>query len=448
MSGSSAWGEQAFAWMVQHARPPTVPGGPTPPAPKAVVLGAIPLDEPDDRIPALIKAGCAAAEGLVVPEDGGDNAKAHDLLAAATVIFIRGGDQGRYVKGWRGRKAEVAIRSVFQRGGVVAGTSAGCAILGEVTYTAEKSSLTPEEALSDPFHEDLILARGFLGFVPGVLFDTHFTERGRVARLPAMLARARELFDDSRDVLGMGMDPRTAAACEPDGLCKIMGEGTASLMRLTSASRVALEKGKPPTITDIRYDQLLTGTTVSLPDGRVTARPLNVLPNPHPEVVDETTFEALTLDGAAEDTGKAGVQRAVREGEGDAQAWKTLTGDGRLPASIVAPQAWERGVWERVAMLQRAVADQPGLLAWWFGAGCTVDVDTAGLARVRAGSTSSVVILDTRGVSHVGIVEHAKGRHKAHLENARLHVLGPGWGLNLRTREVVPPAEVPKPATP
>ncbi|CAG0979717.1 Cyanophycinase [Phycisphaerales bacterium] len=444
MSGNSRWGLTAFMWMVDNARVGALrrPGcnlgvGRM----TSVILGAIPLDEPDDRIPGFNSAGSVNTIGLVVPEAGGNDEKSCTTLSEANIIFIRGGDQGRYVKWWRGTKIEKAIHECFDCGGVIAGTSAGCAVLGEVTYTAENDSLSPAEALSDPHHHDLTLARGYLGLVPGVFFDTHFTERGRIGRFAVMLARARELFEGRRDVLGMGMDPRTAAAVSPDRPCEIMGEGTATLLRLTKESRVVVEKGRPPTVTGVRYDQLLHGTRLALPDGIVTERPECVKPNPHPEVIEDTAFDALTMDGGKEDDGAVGILKVVREGEGEAAAWKVETGEGKLPASLVTARTWDRGVWERIATSQRALAMQPGLLAWWLGEGCAVDVDAMGLARVRPDSTISAILVDSRGVTHAGIEEHDKGRPKAHLEGATMHVLGPGWGFDLRTRRVVEPAE-------
>ncbi|GJQ30772.1 MAG: hypothetical protein HBSAPP03_26560 [Phycisphaerae bacterium] len=430
MSGNSTWGREAFAWMVARAGP----------LPKAVVIGAVPLDEPDDRLHALRRAGCSAAEGLIVPESGGDHDAAAKAFDNTRIAFIRGGDQGRYVKGWRGTKTEAALRHVFDSGGVVAGTSAGCAVLGEVTYSAEKNSLTPEEALADPFHEDLTLVRDFLGLVPGVLFDTHFTERARFARLPVLLARSRDLFDDRRDMLGLGMDTRTAAAVIPDGSCTILGEGAATLMRLSEKTICDLRPGHSPTITHVRCDMLLAGTTLALPTGVVATRPDEAKPNPHPDVVDESAFEALKLDGGRDEDAAAGILRVAREGEGDQATWRIRTGEGRLPGCLVVPRAWGRGVWERTAAAQHALTMQPGLLGWFIGEGCTIEVDASGLARVHAESTSSAVVIDTRGVTHTGVRQPESSRPKVHLEGATLHVLGPGWGLDLRSRAVLHPA--------
>lgn len=434
MSGDSAWGAQAFEWMVRHATP--APGGTKP---SGAIIGAVPLDEPDDRIPAMEKAGSSPVTGLVVPETAGNDPKAEPVLRDAGVIFIRGGDQGRYVKGWRGTTTESAIRAAFARGATVGGTSAGCAVLGEVTYSAEKDSLTPPEALADAHHEDLTLVRGFLGFVPGVFFDTHFTERGRIGRFPVMLARSRGLFDDARDVLGAGVDPRTAVAVTPDGVASVMGEGTVTLLRLTEESAVSIPKGAAPTVTHVSYRQLLSGTTFRVSDGGVVSRPDSVQRNPHPEVVEETSFDGLTLDGGDASHGALGVLKIHREDEGVEPRWKLLTGDGRLPGSIVSTGVWGRGVWERIAMCQHALSAQPGMLAWWLGEGCRVVITSRGVATVAADSKASLVLLDSRGATHTGALVREDFRHRVHLEGAMLHVLGPGWGFNLRTRGVIPP---------
>lgn len=458
MSGSSAWGAEALGWMVREGAEGGAAEGVR--GPKAVIIGAVPLEEPDERIDALQKAGAGDVAGIVVSEEG-EAAQRPEFAAAlkdARVVFIRGGDQGRYVKGWKGTPVEAGIRAAFEGGGCVGGTSAGCAVLGEVTYSAENNSLSPEEALADARHEDLTLVRGFLGLVPGVLFDTHFTERGRVARLPVMLARARELFEDSRDVLGIGVDTRTACAVGKDGRGRIMGEGVATLLRLTERSRVVVEKGGPPTVTDVEFGQWMAGTMVEMRTGLVVERPSGVRENAHPETVEETSFEALEIDGGKEEDGGVGVLKVVmtpaesgEEASADEEPgarraealWSVETGSGRLPGCVVVTRAWDRGVWERLAQGIQAAAGAGGggvgLMLWLLGEGCVMEVTKEGVARVRGDSKASAVVMDFRGARWVGGGDGPReSRPLTHVEGARLHVLGAGWGVDVRKKgEVV-----------
>ncbi|MDX2131477.1 MAG: Type 1 glutamine amidotransferase-like domain-containing protein [Planctomycetota bacterium] len=443
LSAPTAWSAAAFGWMVRTARERLARDGGGDGAVRAVILGAVTLDEPDEREQALRDAGAAEVRSCIVTDDGGGEAEAAAAIGRAHVLFLRGGDQGRYVRGWRNTSVFAAIRELAARGGVVAGTSAGCAVLGEVTYSAENDSLSATEALADPAHPDATLVRGFTGLAPGVLFDTHFTERGRLGRLPVLLGRSRELFEERRAVLGVGCDPRTAAAVGADGIARVMGEGTVTLLRETAGSRVRVGSGGPPTVTDLSCDVLLAGSAFRMADGAVVERPAEAARNGHGDVVEERSFEALTIDGAREGDGGLGVLRVrkVEAGAGEERrgAWESVSGEGRLPGSVVRTRAFSDDVWDSFAAVLGALAAGPGLVGWWVPEGCHLAVDEAGLVRVRADSTSSVLVLDSAGATYAGTRGAPGARAASHLEGARVHVLGPGWGLSLRTRGVVAP---------
>jgi cyanophycinase-like exopeptidase len=115
-----------------------------------------------------------------------------ETIRKAEALFITGGDQAKYVTMWKDTPVEEAIHHVAAKPAPIGGTSAGMAILGELVYSARSdSSLTSEEALANPFHRDLTLARAFLEFprLDGILTDQHLQERGRIGRTIALLAR-------------------------------------------------------------------------------------------------------------------------------------------------------------------------------------------------------------------------------------------------------------------
>lgn len=440
MSGTSRWGRDAMRWMVEAARP-AAGGEPL----RAVILGAVPLDEPDTRERALLDAGAGEVRSFIVPETGDGHADAARAIDKAHVLFLRGGDQGRYVKGWRHNSLARAIRDLAARGGVVGGTSAGCAVLGEVTYSAENDSLTPDEALADAHHRDATIVRGFTGLVPGVLFDSHFTERGRLGRFPSLLARARELFAERTAPLGVGVDPRTAAAIDARGIAEVRGEGCITLLRESPRTRVHLPEGGPPSVTDLALDVLLAGTTFRVPTGDVLTRPDDATPNPHPETIEERSFEALSLDGSRADDARLGVLMVQPAGGADAgrgarrDAWTTLAGDGRLPGCVVRPRAFDTGVWPSFAEVLRALASAPGLVGLWLPVGARASVDGEGLLTVDAASPASVLLVDATGATHAGTRPGEGAPPNTHLEGVTAHVLGPGWGYSLRERTAVTP---------
>lgn len=147
----------------------------------------------------------------------------------AEALFIAGGDQGKYVNYWKDSKVEDAINYLINTKKVpVGGTSAGCAILGQVYYPAFNESLTTAEALSDPYHANLMLGRNdFIDapFLANTITDTHVAQRNRQGRLVAFLARMRT--DWNITGRGIGLSEKTAVGIEPTGMATVFGSGVA-----------------------------------------------------------------------------------------------------------------------------------------------------------------------------------------------------------------------------
>ena len=156
-----------------------------------------------------------------------DLPETYDEIISAKAVFIRGGDQWDYIRLWKGTKTDSAIQYVFNNGGVIAGTSAGAAVLGDVDFSGQSGSAYSDDALLNPFYSRMKFESNFLNFIPNVLFDTHFTERGRQGRLIAMLYNQH--FNASKDLIGAGIDDRTAICISPDGIGEVMGSGAVSI---------------------------------------------------------------------------------------------------------------------------------------------------------------------------------------------------------------------------
>jgi cyanophycinase len=148
-------------------------------------------------------------------------------LITAKAIFIRGGDQWDYIRLWKGTKVDSALQYIFNNGGVIAGTSAGAAVLGDFDFSAQSGSAYPDDALQNPFYSRMKFENNFLKLIPNVLFDTHFIERARHGRLIAMIYNQH--FTSGRDLIGAGIDDRTAICISPDGIGEVMGSGAVSI---------------------------------------------------------------------------------------------------------------------------------------------------------------------------------------------------------------------------
>ena len=148
----------------------------------------------------------------------------------AEALFIAGGDQSDYVSYWKDSKVKEAINYLINTKKIpVGGTSAGCAILGQVYYPALKESLTTAEALSNPYHPNLMLGRDDFvtaPFLANTITDTHFAERNRQGRLVAFLARMRTDWNLTTG-RGIGVGEKTAVGIEPTGIARVFGTGIA-----------------------------------------------------------------------------------------------------------------------------------------------------------------------------------------------------------------------------
>ncbi len=179
-----------------------------------------------------------------------------DLVAkikAANGVYFTGGAQERYadVLNPDGVASPVlqAVRALQARGGVVAGTSAGAAIMSSVMF---RDALNPVLVLKGVMREGKEIERG-LGFVGEQLFiDQHFLKRGRVGRmLGLMLAKGYKL--------GLGVDENTAAIIHGSEI-EIVGATGALLLDLRSATQ---EPG-PVNVRNVRISYLDNGDRYDL----------------------------------------------------------------------------------------------------------------------------------------------------------------------------------------
>jgi cyanophycinase len=185
-------------------------------------------------------------------------AKAHDprwveLLAQAGGVFMTGGEQERLMDVLRpdGRDTPLlaAIRALHHRGGVVAGSSAGAAVMSE---TAIRGLDDPFDALVRPLALDE-LGTGFGLVHASVVTDQHFLRRGRVPRL------VRALLQDGR-ALGLGVDEDSAAILR-DGIAQAAG---ARGLLVVDASQAVVESGAPLRVRELRLTYVDRGDRYDL----------------------------------------------------------------------------------------------------------------------------------------------------------------------------------------
>jgi cyanophycinase len=115
-------------------------------------------------------------------------------LREATAVWIDGGRQWRLADTYGGTRTERALKELLERGGLIAGSSAGATIMGSYLVRGSPSG---NGMLMAPGHE-----RGF-GFLENVAIDQHIVVRHREVDLARVVAAHPGL-------LGIGIDEGTA----------------------------------------------------------------------------------------------------------------------------------------------------------------------------------------------------------------------------------------------
>jgi cyanophycinase len=161
-----------------------------------------------------------------------DKALAAQVASAAGAYFV-GGDQARITQALRKPDGSSTLMldslwHMYRRGGVIAGTSAGAAIMSKTMFYNVSSVLS---TLKRGVADGMEMAPG-LGFIGDDIFvDQHLLVRGRFARmLPVMLAKGYKL--------GLGIDENTAMIVHPNREVEVLGYKGALLIDLKDASSV------------------------------------------------------------------------------------------------------------------------------------------------------------------------------------------------------------------
>lgn len=195
----------------------------------AIMTAATTLPEEvgDDYVRIFERLGAEEIE--VVYTERREDADREDTLKQvkdATGIFFTGGDQSRIVDFIKGTPLDRLIHKCHQDGAVIGGTSAGAAMMPDQMIVGGASVSNASVGAVD-------MGPG-MGFMPGIVVDQHFAERGRLGRLLAALVLQPA-------VLGLGIDEDTAIVVRGDEF-EVVGSGAVTVVDETSATHNNLEE--------------------------------------------------------------------------------------------------------------------------------------------------------------------------------------------------------------
>ncbi|QLE03127.1 cyanophycinase [Galbibacter sp. BG1] len=215
LMGGATENDRAMKWFLDRAN-----GG------DVLVLRTSGSDGYNNYLYSELGADINSVETIVCKNaDASADTYIHDKINKAEAIWFAGGDQWDYVSFWRGTKvAELINKGIAERNMVVGGTSAGMAIQGGFYYSAQRGSVKSDEALEDPYNQDMTIGSEMFidnKFLADVITDTHYDNPDRKGRHVAFLAR----INKESDLVGKGIacDEYTSVYIDEKGLATIYG---------------------------------------------------------------------------------------------------------------------------------------------------------------------------------------------------------------------------------
>jgi cyanophycinase len=176
---------------------------------------SLPREVGNDYIRVFERLGVEAVEVIDTERrEDADRPESLEIIQRASGIFFTGGDQARIVEFIKGTQLDAAIHDRHATGAVIGGTSAGAAMMPDVMIVEGESGTNPRVEVVE-------MGPG-MGFLPGVVVDQHFAQRGRLGRLlTALLTQPT--------VLGFGIDENTAVIVDGEEF-QVIGEGAVTVV--------------------------------------------------------------------------------------------------------------------------------------------------------------------------------------------------------------------------
>lgn len=135
-------------------------------------------------------------------------------VANADALFFTGGDQQYVTALMGGSPVDLAMKEKINEGILLAGTSAGAAMMSGSMVVGGEGGTAPRVG-------GVELAPG-MNLIPDTIIDTHFSQRARHGRLLTAIAHDPQL-------LGLGIDERTAIRLQGKDF-RVLGNGSVTVM--------------------------------------------------------------------------------------------------------------------------------------------------------------------------------------------------------------------------
>jgi cyanophycinase len=221
-----------------------------------IIVMTVATDHPqksgDELKKVFNRLGAKKVDALDVSErEDAESEKNIKLIERATGLYFTGGDQIHITSLLGGTRLQKIIHERYEKDLIVAGTSAGAAMMGNSMILNGGSEESPRlRGVEIGPGMDLII---------GAIIDTHFDQRGRHGRLLAAVAHYPQ-------DLGLGVDENTAMIINKDEF-EVIGDGAVTVIDgggMTYTNAPDVRQGSNLALADVRVHILPEGYKFNL----------------------------------------------------------------------------------------------------------------------------------------------------------------------------------------
>jgi cyanophycinase len=225
---------------------------------------SIPVEVGQNYISAFKELNCSNLTVLDMRKrEDAENKENIKHIVEADCIMFSGGDQSKIVDIIGQTTIHKILKERFEKERIViAGTSAGAMAMSAEMISGGSST----EALN----KGSVQMRKGMNFIPGLIIDTHFIQRGRFGRVSEAVARFPNL-------LGVGLAENTGMVVENCNKFTVIGSGMVIVFdpsNLTHNNVKILPEGTPMTMANLIVHVLANGDSFYIDERKLTVLPM------------------------------------------------------------------------------------------------------------------------------------------------------------------------------
>jgi len=194
----------------------------------------------------------AKADYLLFTRETADDEANLKKMEWANAVFFLGGDQSDLTRDMLGTKLLQKVFDIYNKGGVVGGSSAGAAVMSEVMITGNELVNKDSTVSFVTIEKGNVEVKTGFGFLKNAIVDQHFLKRKRHNRTIASLIEHPNLF-------GIAIDESTGIIVYPDETFEVIGSNQVLVYDPTNGKNICEDKNGNLGISNMKLHVLISG---------------------------------------------------------------------------------------------------------------------------------------------------------------------------------------------